>query len=88
MADQGEFYSEDFYRHRPWLLKIPKPTRIAVLLLAAASFAMRWVVGWVAPDAALAVSALLAVAALVVLLVGLAVARRDQPASSPTSQAE
>ncbi|MCP4383597.1 MAG: hypothetical protein GY798_19645 [Hyphomicrobiales bacterium] len=82
MTDEGEFYSEDFYRHRPWLLKMSKHYRVAVLVLAGCSFAARWALGAFLPtNAALGVAAVFAAAAVAVEILGRRAAKRRRSAS-------
>ncbi len=82
MTDKGEFYSEGFYHHRPWLLKMSKHYRVGVLVLAACSFAARWTLGAVLPtNAALGVAAAFAVAAVAVEILGRRAAKRRRSAS-------
>ncbi len=76
MADKGEIYSESYFRHRPWLLRIQSKLRIVLLAIGILAFVVRFVGSLIIdPEVASGLSVALVVVGLVLLAVGLLMSR-------------
>ncbi|MCP4383598.1 MAG: hypothetical protein GY798_19650 [Hyphomicrobiales bacterium] len=72
MADKGEFFSESYYRHRPWLRRISPTLRVVLLGIGVLAFVVRFVGSLVIdPGVASGLSVALVVVGLILLAVGL-----------------